>query len=323
MDRLRDIGAVFLRHPQRIWKLLLFLCGWFVVLTLMNGYEASIWGEMPRSRAPQVKQVRQVVTSKPPYADFGQIVEANLFKVDLDRSQPAPQTENTAPTPMPVPEVVEKSTLPAEVIGTLGGPEEVALALIRDKRSKDVDVYRVGEKLFDRALIIAIRRGEVEVLRDDKREVLKLIEEKTAPKKRERERDDPEPESDVIKSSESDGGADEELQIEQTGDGDYVIDKESFDAMLTDIGPLLTQARVIPNFEDGNISGYKIFAIKDGSVFEQIGLRNGDIIHSVNDVGISTPERALQLFQQLRAEKEFKLDIERNGSRKVMNYALQ
>ena len=39
---------------------------------------------------------------------------------------------------------------------------------------------------------------------------------------------------------------------------------------------LLTQARAVPYFKQGKSVGLRLFAIKAGSLFEKIGLKNGD-----------------------------------------------
>jgi general secretion pathway protein C len=244
------------------------------------------------------------------------VLDRNLMQVDVSR--PTAVTGATEPTEILVDETVRPSGLPAEVLGTLGGSDEVAVALIRDKRNKEVDVYRVGDKLFGEALIIGIRRGEVEVLRGNNREVLTLFDTE-APAAPEPPPTPETPESSLVQPTRQSP----ELVIAETGDNSWEIDKDSFDTVLQDLGPLLTQARVVPNFKGGKIDGYKVFAIKEGSLFEKIGLSNGDIIRNVNGVAINTPERALQLFQQLRAETDFRIDIERDGTPQTFSYRLR
>ncbi len=40
-------------------------------------------------------------------------------------------------------------------------------------------------------------------------------------------------------------------------------------------------ARVVPAFKEGESRGLKLFAIRPGSVYEQAGLRNGDVVRSL------------------------------------------
>lgn len=295
--------------------------GLLVGVLIMRLVEIRIWSGMPAAPAPEV-ETRKVETARPKaFSEYQATLERNLMQVEVTRPAPeieaAAQAEADAEAAASAPP--KPSALPAEVLGTLGGDDEVAAALIRDKRNKEVDVYRVGDKLFGEAVIIAIRRGEVEVLKGNRREILTLYESDAPPAAPE-----PAAQAEDTGSTLAQPVKDTpELIVSESGDNAWEIDKESFDTVLQDLGPLLTQARVVPNFKGGKIDGYKVFAIKEGSLFEKIGLSNGDVIRSVNGVGINTPERALQLFQQLRAETDFRIDIERDGASETFSYTLR
>ena len=49
---------------------------------------------------------------------------------------------------------------------------------------------------------------------------------------------------------------------------------------------LLTQVRGVPYFQQGKAVGLRLFAIKPGGLFDQIGLQNGDVIISVDGTPI-------------------------------------
>lgn len=311
----KDWRAFFDARRRGLRGMLWGLVGLLIGVVIMRMLEIVSWSGMPPPPAPTV--VEKVVEVKPrPFESYAVVLERNLMQVDVSR--PAAPTEPVEDAPLEVDAVARPSALPAEVLGTLGGSDEVAAALIRDKRNKEVDVYRVGDKLFGEAIIIGIRRGEVEVLRGSKREVLALFD-SDAPPPPEPAPAAESPEASLVQPARETP----ELVVAETGANTWEIDKQSFDNVLQDLGPLLTQARVVPNFKGGKIDGYKVFAIKEGSLFEKIGLSNGDVIRNVNGVGINTPERALQLFQQLRAESDFKIDIERDGTPQTFSYSLR
>lgn len=307
------------------------LAGLAVGIAAANRIERALWETMPAAPRPRVEAKAPQAVAKPPLSTYAAILERNLFAIDVDRSvpvEPAPAVD-TATTVAPV--KPSKSPLPAEVVGMLAGPDEVAVALIRDKRNQEVGVYFVGDNLLNQATILKINRGEVIVLRGGQQEVLQLFEAETAdevverlneesPRERGKNEVNTETETEAAPAVASEPG---ELAVEEVDEGRFVIDKESFNAVMQNLGPILTQARVVPNFKDGKIQGYKIFAIKEGSVFEAIGLQNGDIIQSINGVGVDTPEKALQLFQQLRSESDFALLIERGGTSQEFQYALR
>jgi general secretion pathway protein C len=312
----KDWRAFFDARRRRLRGILWGLVGLLVGIALMRVLGIATWSGMPPPPPPAVVAEAPTEVRVRTFASYKVVLDRNLMQVDVSR--PTAVTGATEPTEILVDETVRPSGLPAEVLGTLGGSDEVAVALIRDKRNKEVDVYRVGDKLFGEALIIGIRRGEVEVLRGNNREVLTLFDTE-APAAPEPPPTPETPESSLVQPTRQSP----ELVIAETGDNSWEIDKDSFDTVLQDLGPLLTQARVVPNFKGGKIDGYKVFAIKEGSLFEKIGLSNGDIIRNVNGVAINTPERALQLFQQLRAETDFRIDIERDGTPQTFSYRLR
>ncbi len=312
----KDWRAFFDARRRSLRGVLWGLVGLFIGIALMRILGIASWSGMPPPPPPNVVAEAPVEVRPRTFESYREVLDRNLMQVDVSR--PAAATEPSEPAEVLVDDTVRPSGLPAEVLGTLGGSDEVAVALIRDKRNKEADVYRVGDKLFGEALIIAIRRGEVEVLRGNNREVLTLFDVE-APALPEPAPAPETPEASLVQPTRESP----ELVIAETGENAWEIDKDSFDTVLQDLGPLLTQARVVPNFKGGKIDGYKVFAIKEGSLFEKIGLSNGDIIRNVNGVAINTPERALQLFQQLRAETDFRIDIERDGTPQTFSYRLR
>src|SRR5262249_15494821 len=84
------------------------------------------------------------------------------------------------------------------------------------------------------------------------------------------------------------------------------------DAALDNMNQLFTQIRAVPHFEGGKSTGFRLFAIRQNSIFDQIGLKNGDIIQSINGTDINDPSRALALFQELRNERQISVKMFRN-----------
>jgi len=117
--------------------------------------------------------------------------------------------------------------------------------------------------------------------------------------------------STVLPKSEAEG-------IKEVNEGEYEIDRKMLDELLSDPNQLLTQARVIPQ-EDG----LRFFAIRPNSIFFMIGLRNGDILHKINDVELSNVENALSLFEELRGESKFNINLTRRGQKLTYEYSVK
>jgi general secretion pathway protein C len=79
----------------------------------------------------------------------------------------------------------------------------------------------------------------------------------------------------------------------------------------------------VPHFEGGRSTGFRLFAIRQNSIFDKIGLKNGDVIQRVNGADLSDPARALALFQQLRNERDIAVEIVRNKETKTLSYQFQ
>jgi len=86
---------------------------------------------------------------------------------------------------------------------------------------------------------------------------------------------------------------------------------------------VFTQARAVPYFENGKTVGFRVFAIKPGSVFEKIGLQNGDIINRVNGVELTDPTKAISLFTELQNEGHIAVDLQRNKQAKNFSYEIR
>jgi general secretion pathway protein C len=101
-------------------------------------------------------------------------------------------------------------------------------------------------------------------------------------------------------------------RIQQVSENEYHIDRAEVEQQLDNMNQLFTQIRAVPHFDGGKSTGFRLFAIRQGSVFDQLGLRNGDIIQSINGQELTDPAKALAVFQQLRDASEIKVAGVRN-----------
>nr|WP_164019622.1 type II secretion system protein GspC [Pyxidicoccus trucidator] len=93
----------------------------------------------------------------------------------------------------------------------------------------------------------------------------------------------------------------------------YEIPETELQQALARLDVLSTQARVVPAIEDGKPAGFKLAAIKQGSLYTKIGLQNGDVLKRINGLSLDSPERMLEAFTKLREAKHIELDIGRSG----------
>jgi general secretion pathway protein C len=200
---------------------------------------------------------------------------------------PAPAAPS-APPPSP---------LSLTLIGTFVTDGQEPYAIIEDKKKQSQDMFLLGDSIFEQATLKKIYQDRVEIERLGKLEVLRL---------------------DDFGGGETPGGE----GISSNGD-DFVVDEAELDKGLENLPLLLTQARAVPYFKDGRSIGLRLFAIKSGSLYEKIGLKNGDILKSINGNSLADITQALKLFEQLKQERSINLVLEREKQDREFKYTIR
>lgn len=72
----------------------------------------------------------------------------------------------------------------------------------------------------------------------------------------------------------------------------------------------------------GKTDGFIVTFVKNGSVFDQLGLQKGDILTEANGVKIASYKDALKLYKKIDTIKVFKLTILRNNEEKELEYEI-
>jgi general secretion pathway protein C len=191
------------------------------------------------------------------------------------------------PTPPPSP-------LMLSLIGTFITQGQEPYAIIEDKKKNTQDMFLLEQSVFEQATLKKIYQDRVEIERNGKLEVLKL---------------------DDIGGS----GA----GVVSSGADDFVIEEAELDKGLENLPLLLTQARAVPYFKDGRSIGLRLFAIKTGSLYEKVGLKNGDILKTINGNNLGDISQALKLFEQLKQERSITLILERDRQDKEFKYTIR
>ena len=197
----------------------------------------------------------------------------------------------------PVATAAPLTPLSLTLIGTFVTGGENPYAIIEDKKKQNQDVFVVSQSIFGQATLKKIFQDRVEIEREGKIEILKL--------------------DDIGGGSDSAGG------ISNNGQDEFVVDEAELDKGLENLPMLLTQARAVPYFKEGRSIGLRLFAIKSGSLYEKIGLKNGDILKSINGNNLGDISQALKLFEQLKQERSISLVLEREKADREFKYQIR
>lgn len=194
-------------------------------------------------------------------------------------------------------------------------------AIIKDPKERKQKLYRKGDVIgailggnnAKKPKLISIQRNKVVLLRGGQKEVLE-VEVKSKKKKGSARRMSGRGGSVKPKGSDT---------IEQISDNQWVLDRRELDESLKNLPQLLTQARIIPSFKDGKPDGFRIFAIAKNSLYARIGLKNGDILHRINNVDVSSPQNFMKVIEQLKDESNITVDLVRNNQKETFSYEIR
>ncbi len=235
---------------------------------------------------PVVTSLSKPVQPTPaPAKDWKIISQCSVFG---PLGKPAAPTQSNLPPPSP---------LSLTLVGTFVTAGQEPYAIIEDKKKQNQDMFLLGQSIFEQAVLKQIYQDRVEIERLGKIEILKL---------------------DEFGGGDSSGPG----GISSQGD-DYVVEEAELDKGLENLPLLLTQARAVPYFKDGRSIGLRLFAIKTGSLYEKIGLKNGDILKAINGNSLADITQALKLFEQLKQERSINLVLERDKQDREFKYTIR
>lgn len=120
------------------------------------------------------------------------------------------------------------------------------------------------------------------------------------------------------------GLTDEELEqgIEKVSDTNYNIRRTLLNKVLDNAGKLIGIAAVSPKMEGDKSVGMEIRGVRPDTLLTKLGIKNNDVLESVNDEPLSSPDAALGAYTTLRTADKFTLAVQRDGKPMVITYNL-
>jgi general secretion pathway protein C len=238
--------------------------------------------------------------------DFSIVFSRNLFNSQglIPGEEAGPGGPNLDAAPV-------KTSLPLTLIGILALQDERrSVATIEDKSAgSNVYAVQVDDEVANRFRILQIEPHRVIFinLSGNRKEFVELPEEARGKNPR------------LVVGGPSTGGA----AIEQVSSNNFNVSRSEVDKTLSDLNSVLTQARAIPNFENGAPAGYKLFQIVPGSIYDKLGLKNGDVITGLNGSPINDPGKAFEMLSELKTSNHMELQVKKDGRMTTYTYDIR
>jgi general secretion pathway protein C len=182
--------------------------------------------------------------------------------------------------------------------GTVAGEMKYGFAIIEERGTRNQRLVKTGDVIAG-AKVVRIRRNAVDLLVEDQERTLKMAETNEAP---------------ILPPPAARAAA---LPVPA---GSLVLNRSEVGAKLQDMGSMLRQAQVRPYFNAGVPDGFMVSSIQAGSLYQKMGIIDGDIIQGVNNRKIQTADDMMELYNVIKSGSGMALSIKRRGSQETLNY---
>jgi general secretion pathway protein C len=192
------------------------------------------------------------------------------------------------------------------LLGTVSGSPAVARALIKDTKTDKVGLYKTGDAIAA-AFIEAIQSDAVTLRYEGQRRVLRL-----------RTTSDPSANSNRLPFSQSTKEAKEAVGAVSPA---MQFPNEQREGM-GQIEDWLDRAVIAPYKVHDQIEGLRITGLENVPAAEDLGLKNGDVIRSVNGQQLTSKQHAYQVFKKAKTQPSINIELLRSGKTRQLSFAL-
>ena len=295
----------------------------FLVVALVGYFLWSSIESVRKSRGapnPVREPERTRPTTEPastvgPLEAYNIIAERNLFGSLKEEDKTPKEEESLEGIP------VAANDLNLKLVGTVVADKSVTnLAIITNKGTHEQQSYREGDRIGE-ILVKKIVRDNVIIStgRGDELLTIEYDQDGSTPrttKTQNRRRVEKTPFGRGLPGSgriPRKKMSEREPMLRRVPGGPVRLKRAEVESSFADINKLMEEVIISPHVVDNQPEGFQIDRIKPGNIFSKMGLRNGDVIKSVNDEAITSPEEAQKFYHSLTEGGEISVEIQRGG----------
>ncbi len=192
------------------------------------------------------------------------------------------------------------------LLGTIVGPKDLSYGVFKSS-SGPQELFKVGDSVFGIGKLSKVERDKV-IIRQGGKAIEVPIEDVKV---------------EEIKQPGAGGSPFTSSFAQKVGKDTYMVDQRNLQQAIANPGQIMTDARLRPNTVNGKEEGFMLSEVRQGGIYNSLGLQNGDVLLRINEYDISNPERALQAFTALKGMDRVQIDLIRDGARMTMTYQIK
>lgn len=249
-----------------------------------------------------------------PLKDYDLIVKSRLFG-GAARYDPSSKKKAAAPK-QPASELTEETKLPLKLLGTSvsGEHDAFAVAIIEVRQGPpQTKAFYLGQEIMPRVFLAEVRRKEIVLDNRINNRFENLKQDRT--------------------DSNTQPTATSRVKVARRGPTSsastrpqmIVLDRADITKRIEEEYARLASTidiRVVKD-DKGKIQGVTTDNIEDIELAAELGLKNGDVLTSINNEPVDSREKGAQIVQKYRNASIFRLGILRNGQPMYINYRVR
>lgn len=216
----------------------------------------------------------------------------------------------------------------------IAASQGASFAVFENTASGEQNVFGIGDKVFDGPRLVAVDRTGADVLLRGKKRRYEIEQDdmavagdggkrgEHAATKRSAKAGKADRNDRAGKSGKPDKGA-AGSGVKKTGESAYLVDRREVEHAVANLNEVITQARAVPVLAEGKSAGFKLFNIKSGSIFEKLGLLDGDIVQRVNDTELNDPSKAVGLLEEIQSMGQIRVNFVRSSKQHTYTYTIR
>jgi general secretion pathway protein C len=111
-------------------------------------------------------------------------------------------------------------------------------------------------------------------------------------------------------------------RIRKLAENRFEVPRNEVEETVRNPAALFSQAQIQPKYDGEAMVGMQINAIKPGSLFEEIGIEDGDVITELNGIQINSPEESARILSEFSEAREFSVVVEGADGTRELNFTM-
>ena len=187
--------------------------------------------------------------------------------------------------------------------GTLFTQSLSPLAIIEDARSGQIVMYELGDDV-DGLKIVRIKRGEIILNSSDGEFTLTLPGGGIS-----------QPVTDMIN---------DEKWYNVIKQGNVITtDRETISGAISRVRDIMRDVKIGLYSADGKKLGIAITRLNENGILKEIGIKQGDVIETVNDLTLNSPYQIFNAYRKLKGKDQLEVKILRSSQPLILTYRVQ